>query len=98
MDHFESTIKLADRSLITTVGLVAGKVHQNQGSEIRRLIESQGWVFWSPSGVANKLRSLANQGNENDPAKITAKILMRRERRGASRRCQSGKRWGNTGG
>ena len=42
---------------------------------------SKGWFFWSPEDVRDKVNALAAKGYENEPAIITAKILMR-ERHG----------------
>ena len=59
------------------LGLAAGNVHQNRISEIRDLIESRGWVFWSPEDVKRKLSALAERSYENEFAMIAAKILTR---------------------
>jgi hypothetical protein len=34
-------------------------------------------VFWSPEDVRGKVNALVEKGYENEPAIITAKILMR---------------------
>jgi hypothetical protein len=59
------------------LGLVAGKIYQERSTEIRDYFESKGWFFWSPEDVRNKVNALAAKGYENEPAIITAKILMR---------------------
>ena len=35
------------------------------------------WLFWSPEDIKEKVTALAERGYENDPAIITAKVLMR---------------------
>jgi len=59
------------------LGLVAGKIYQERNTEIRDYFESKGWFFWSPEDVRDKVNALAAKGYENEPAIITAKILMR---------------------
>jgi len=60
-----------------TLGLVAGNIYQGLSAEIRAYVESKGWFFWSPEDVRDRVNALAAKGYENDPAIITAKILMR---------------------
>ena len=40
-------------------------------------MEKKKWLFWSPEDIKQKVTALAERGYENDPAIITAKILMR---------------------
>lgn len=68
---------MANEATKLQLGLAAGKVRNNASDEIRQFIESRGWIFWSPDQIRNKVENLANRGYENDPAIITAKILMR---------------------
>ncbi|WP_447590444.1 hypothetical protein [Aquipseudomonas campi] len=59
------------------LGLAAGKVYQARHAEIEQLFSQRGWVFWSPEDIRSKVIKLAERGYENEPAIITAKILMR---------------------
>lgn len=59
------------------LGLAAGKVYQGQSGPLRQFMELNKWVFWSPEDIKHKVTVLAERGYENDPAIITAKILMR---------------------
>lgn len=59
------------------LGLAAGKVHQNRSEPIRQFMSAKNWLFWSPEEIKQKVTALAERGYENDPAIITAKILMR---------------------
>ncbi len=68
---------LIEESDIIRLGLVAGNVYQNRSEEIRKILTSKGWFFWSPEDVRDKVNALASKGYENDPAIITAKILLR---------------------
>ena len=60
-----------------SLGLAAGKVYQGQSGPIREFMEKNKWIFWSPEDIKHKVTVLAERGYENDPAIITAKILMR---------------------
>ena len=66
------------------LGLVAGHIYQGRSEMIRNYFASKGWFFWSPEDVRDKVNALAAKGYENEPAIITAKILMR-ERHGKSK-------------
>jgi hypothetical protein len=68
MATMASTLKL---------GMVTGNVHQKRSHELRELIEGNGWIYWGPEDVAAKVRQLAKMGYEDQPAIITAKILLR---------------------
>lgn len=68
---------MANSHTTITVGLAAGKVYQGKSEPIREFMHSRAWLFWSPEDIKQKVTSLAELGYENDPAIITAKILMR---------------------
>ncbi len=70
-------LNMANETTKINLGLVAGNVYQSKSEEIKNLFKSNGWFFWSPEDVKEKVNSLASKGYENDPAIITAKILMR---------------------
>jgi hypothetical protein len=57
------------------LGLVAGNVYGGKTSELRALMDSKGWFFWSPEDIRTRVVALASEGYENDPAIITAKLL-----------------------
>jgi hypothetical protein len=59
------------------LGLAAGKVYQGKSGPVREFMEKNGWLFWSPEDIKQKVTALAQRDYENDPAIITAKILMR---------------------
>lgn len=59
------------------LGLVTGKVYRGKSDELRTYMQSQGWLLWSPEEVRQKVLQLASMGYENEPAIITAKILLR---------------------
>ena len=61
------------------LGLVAGHIYQGRSEKIRNYFASKGWFFWSPEDVRDKVNALAAKGYENEPAIITAKILMREQ-------------------
>ena len=68
---------MADKGLKVRLGLVAGKVYRNRSEDLRKLLVSKRWFFWAPEDVRDKVNALAAKGYENEPAIITAKILMR---------------------
>jgi hypothetical protein len=59
------------------LGLAAGKVYQDQSTPIHEFMRQKEWLFWSPEDIKRRVTALAARGYENDPAIITAKILMR---------------------
>jgi len=59
------------------IGLAAGHVYQGRSEAIRALMTTKGWFFWSPEDIKEKVTRLAEMGYTNDPAIITAKILLR---------------------
>ncbi|MDO9312057.1 MAG: hypothetical protein Q7T85_10260, partial [Nitrosomonas sp.] len=68
---------MANTNTKITLGLAAGKIYQNRSDSIRELMLDHHWFFWSPEDIKQKVTDLARRGYENDPAIITAKILMR---------------------
>lgn len=60
-----------------TLGLVVGNIYQSRSDDIRMIFKKRGWLFWSPEDVRDKVKALAGKDYENDPAIISAKILMR---------------------
>lgn len=58
-------------------GLAAGRVYRRDANGIRQHMESHGWHYWSPDDVRTRVTAQAERGYENDPAIITAKILVR---------------------
>ena len=69
---------MANAKTKITLGLAAGKVYQEQTETIHNFMSSRKWVFWSPEDIKTKVTALAKRGYENDPAIITAKILLRK--------------------
>ena len=71
------TCGMANSDTKISLGLAAGKVYQGQSEPIREFMPQKTWLFWSPEDIKQKVTALAARGYENDPAIITAKILMR---------------------
>ena len=63
----------------TTLALVlaAGKVYRGQTAAIQELFLTRGFILWSPEEIKEKVMALAKRAYENDPAIITAKLLLR---------------------
>jgi hypothetical protein len=59
------------------LGLAAGKIRSGQSDALEAFMRERRWEFWSPELVKQKVEALVRRGYENDPAIITAKILMR---------------------
>jgi hypothetical protein len=59
------------------LGLAAGKVRSGQAESLEAFMQERQWELWSPDLIKQKVEALARRGYENDPAIITAKILMR---------------------
>lgn len=68
---------MANSKTEISLGLATGKVYQGKSELVREFMEKNKWLFWSPEDIKNKVTALAERGYENDPAIITAKILMR---------------------
>lgn len=73
---------LIDKKLITEdyfvrLGLIAGNVKKGDSDRIQELFDFMKWKFWSPTLVKEKVLALADEGYENNPVVITAKILSR---------------------
>jgi len=58
-------------------GLIAGKIYRGQEQEMVEYFKKQGWLFWGPSMIREKLARLAEKGYENNAVTIAAKILTR---------------------
>jgi hypothetical protein len=72
-------IGMADANTKIKLGLVVGNIKSNSHTEkIRALFTSKKWTFWDPEDVKKKIEKLVEKSYENDPAIITAKILMRK--------------------
>lgn len=59
------------------MGLIAGNVKKGDAPAIKTYFDRQGWEFWGPDDVKARVTAYAAMGYENDPAVITAKILLR---------------------
>lgn len=60
------------------LGLAAGKVYRRESDQMQEFMDSKGWYFFSPSNIRSQLTRFAEIGYENNPAVITAKILLRK--------------------
>ena len=70
-------LNMANQNTDFILGMVAGKVYQNRIEEMEGIMNTKNWFFWSPKNIKQNLYELVEKGYENDPAIITAKILMR---------------------
>lgn len=85
---------MANSSTEIVLGLAAGNVYQSKNSEILSLFQTNGWLFWSPEDIRNKVISLAEKGYENEQSIITAKILLRNHGKDAYQVAQDGQIFG----
>lgn len=58
-------------------GFIAGKIYQNKECELEEFFNTKEWMFWGPSIIREKMRSLVNNGYENNPVTIATKLLLR---------------------
>lgn len=70
-------LNMANMETSISLGLAAGNVYQSKSNDIKELFNGNNWLFLSPEDIRQKVYSLASKGYENEPAIITAKILMR---------------------
>ena len=68
---------MADMNTRIILGLVAGKVYRSDSNKVQEYFNMNNWFFWGPDDIKHKLSELSHSRYENDPAIITAKILMR---------------------
>ncbi len=68
---------MANANTKISLVLAAGNVYKDQTAAIQELFLTRDFVLWSPSDIKDKVIALAKTGYENDPAIITAKILLR---------------------
>lgn len=54
-----SGLNMANDSTTINLGLAAGNVYQSKSSEIKSLFANNGWSFWSPEDIKQKVYSLA---------------------------------------
>jgi hypothetical protein len=69
---------MANAATKISLVLAAANVYKGQTAAIQELFLTRDFVLWSPSDIKDKVTALAKRGYENDPAIITAKILLRR--------------------
>ncbi|TAH40076.1 MAG: hypothetical protein EYC69_11740 [Bacteroidetes bacterium] len=58
-------------------GLIAGKIYRGREQEMFEYFKKQGWLFWGPSIIRDKVMLLGGKGYENNAVTIAAKILTR---------------------
>jgi hypothetical protein len=68
---------LVRRGVSVTFGLAAGYVQPRFEAEVRKIAQSNSWVYLSPGDLAKAVWGLANGGYENSPFVLTAKLLKR---------------------
>lgn len=68
---------MANQKTTIKLGLAAGKSLQNDSEKINDFMQEREWIYWSPIEIKSRVSALADRGYENDPAIITAKILLR---------------------
>ena len=63
------------------LGLIAAKVKggEEASTQLANHMKLQGWEFWGPATVTEKLEALADLDYENDVAVIASKILKKRK-------------------
>lgn len=61
------------------LGLIAGNVYKSESDRIKEwfMKRSPEWYFWGPNEVKDCIKHFAEMGYENNPAVITAKVLLK---------------------
>ncbi len=75
-------IELINYGMITSrtrlkLGLATGKIHRKETNQVREFMDSRDWYFLSPEDIRERVMRFSEMGYENNPAIITAKILLR---------------------
>ncbi len=68
---------MADETTTISLGLAMGKVYQGRAAEVRAHLTAQGFIYWSPEDIREKVSALAKRPYENDSAIMVAKVLLR---------------------
>ncbi|PKN09761.1 MAG: hypothetical protein CVU73_02130 [Deltaproteobacteria bacterium HGW-Deltaproteobacteria-8] len=68
---------MANSKTIFTLGLAAGKVYQGKSKDVEMVMRNSGWRYISPEEIKLCVMAFADEGYENDPTVIAAKILTR---------------------
>lgn len=68
---------MASTKTTIRLGLAAGKVYRRESADLRKFMDSMGWYFLSPEDIKEQVTRFSERGYENNPAIITAKILLR---------------------
>jgi hypothetical protein len=63
---------------VFTLGLVAGNVYKSESDKVNKLFldKTPKWYYWGPDEVKSCVSEFAKMGYDNNPAVITAKILL----------------------
>ena len=72
---------MANATTTISLALAAGNVYKGQTAAVQELFLTKGFIFWSPEEIKEKVTALAKRAYEDDAANITAKILLRSQRR-----------------
>ena len=75
IDLIESGLTL--KKLPVHLGLIAGNVQNKRELELQKLMDHNGWFYWSPEAIKKRVISFAQESYENEASIITAKILLR---------------------
>ena len=71
-------IGMINSDTVITLGLIAGNVYKRESEKIKIyfLKKKPKWYFWGPDEVRGCVKQFSEMGYENNPAVITAKILL----------------------
>lgn len=69
---------MINNNTILTLGLIAGNVFKRESNRIKDyfLQKSPKWYFWGPEEIRDCVKGFAQMGYDNNPAVITAKLLL----------------------
>ena len=72
-----TTVRIAQKKKGKVARLPLNAIYQKDSNGVRHHLEARGWYFWSPEDVKERVEALAKKRYENEPAIITAKILLK---------------------
>jgi hypothetical protein len=71
-------IGMISKDTVITLGLIAGNVYRRESEKIENYFmeKKPKWYFWGPEEVRGCVKQFSEMGYDNNPAVITAKILL----------------------
>ncbi|MGA9795167.1 MAG: hypothetical protein WBQ17_06475 [Rhizomicrobium sp.] len=75
--------KICSEGVILRLGLVTGKIKQNERLALKQIFDERGWDLWDDEWVSNKLKEFSANLYEDSIVDMTVKIISRQTGAGA---------------